>query len=326
MLFRSGLTRSDKNPHTATRRAKNKFMERIPNPCYRMKASNSRERGGGNVGEGLGHIRQVPSDYKNGDSSCNELGGRNEESMRFDGWSLLKSTEYPFLIIGADGDDLNPRVITPTMMEALRSFMPFKVSEYNFWLKFSLVRDGASLATLLGNIHASIYTVIAVETNHGEVFGSFTGAPWRVGGTWYGTSEAFLWRLKKGRYTSPKNSRIANIDREMEVYPYTGDDRLVQYCTSKTIAVGGGDWQHNLCPYNETEKGIGFMIDGDLAGGETNSCATFANPKLAKHATASSEFVISNLEVWTLTPCESKEDAINMELRGLLSAEEHGFI
>jgi hypothetical protein len=53
------------------------------------------------------------------------------------------------------------------------------------------------------------------------------------------------------------------------------------------------------CPFDEYTKGIGFMIDDNLAGGETNSRATFANPRLA---TARNEFTITNWEVRTLIP------------------------
>jgi hypothetical protein len=329
-------TRRDKNPHTATRKPNNKFMDDLSsNPFYRGSPAKSEGKGAYSSDEDISVVNnddtfgnvQDASDKESGDCSLNERFDSRDQLVRFDGWSFQDKIEYPFLILGADGDGLNPRVVTPAMMEALRSFMPYKMSESNFWLKFSLVRDGASLETLLTTVRASTYTLIGVETNHGEVFGSFTGTPWRIGSKWYGTGEAFLWRLKKRRCASPKNSKKSNFEREIEVYPFTADDDLVQYCTSKTIAVGGGDWQHNNnpCPYEDSEKGIGFMIDCDLAGGETNSCATFSNPKLAKHTTASSEFVISNMEVWTLTPCINKEDAIKMELHKLF-IEEHGIM
>jgi hypothetical protein len=157
---------------------------------------------------------------------------------------------------------------------------------------------------------------------HGEVFGAFTGAPWRTGTKWFGSGEAFLWRLKKSRMTTHKNSKKYNFENEMEVYPYTGYDDLVQYCTPKTIAIGGGDWLDNPSPFQNEPRGIGLMIDGDLAGGETNSCATFANPRLCKKTSASSEFSIANLEVWTLTPCSTVKEAARLELQKLF-VEEH---
>ena len=199
------------------------------------------------------------------DDSSTVVNKSMDPLVRFDGWSFhQKDDQYPFQILGADDNDIQPRVLTPSIMEALRGFFPFNVSESNFWLKYSLVRDGASLATLLSRVRASTYTIVGVETNHGEVFGSFTGSPWRVGTKWYGSGESFLWRLKRSRLTSQKNSHHSNFENKMEVYPYTGYDELVQYCTTKTMAVGGGDWRNLPCPFDDEPKGIGFMVDGDL--------------------------------------------------------------
>jgi len=303
-------SRYDKNPHTATRKPK-KFMNHISNPCNPINAAKCFEREEEEPYEDVEFIRNGAGSKTTGYSSHDDTG----RLVRFDGWSFQNSIEYPFSILDADGVDTNPRVFTPSMMEALRGFMPMKVMNHNFWLRFSLARDGASFATLLASVRASTFTMIGVETDHGEVFGSFTGRSWRIGSKWYGSSEAFLWRLKQKRYTSPSNSRKPNFEREIEVYPWTENDDLIQYCTGKTIAVGGGEWQHNTCPYRNSGQGIGLVIDGDLAGGETNSCATFANPQLARHASSSNEFVISNLEVWSLTPCTNVEDATKMEMR-----------
>ena len=302
--------RDDKNPHTATRKLEKKFTEDSSNPCKPFVLAKIRER------------EKYPSDEEENEVLKNdtnvetiEIDPDDDENylVRYDGWSFQNSEDYPFLILGNDGNDMNPRVFTPGMMEALRGFMPLKACDHNFWLRFSLVRDGGSLTTILSTVRVSQYTMIGVETDLGEVFGSFTGTPWRIGSKWYGTSEAFLWRLKKRRYTSPQNSRKPNFEREIEVYPCTEDDELVQYCTAKTMAVGGGSWQFNSCPYSNSDQGIGFMVDGDLAGGETSSCGTFASPKLARYTTSGSKFTIRNLEVWTLIACSNLEDATQME-------------
>lgn len=323
--------RSDKNPHTATRKPiKSLFMERLSNPCkpIRFGKGNGEKESYSSDEEGEIQLRkgtffermEVNSAYDDNDDDDNQGG---DHSVRFDGWSFPISREYPFAILGTNNvNDMEPRVFTPGMMEGLRGFMPLQLYDQNFWLRFSLSRDGGTLDTLLTTIRASPYTMIGVETDHGEVFGCFTGAPWRIGSKWYGNNEAFLWRLKQRRYTSPQNSRKPNFEREIEVYPCTGDDDLIQFCTSKTMAVGGGDWRIDSCPYNHIDQGIGFMIDGDLAGGETNSCGTFANPKLARHTTSSSEFTISNLEVWSLTPCTNLKDATEREL--LILIKEYG--
>jgi hypothetical protein len=307
----SSSRENHKNPHTATRRKSKKSKFSMPSMC------------------GPKSMKEVesPADIvllvKDEDDFEEDL---QEESLavgggklaRFDGWSDHKSMDFPFRIIGADHDRrLQPRVMTPPMMEALSGFLPYQVTESNFWLKFSLVRDGASLATLLATIRASTYTFIGVETTHGEVFGSFTGTAWRSGSTWFGNGESFLWRLKNSRLASAKQSDEGDVENEMEVYPYTGYDNFVQYCTSRTIAVGGGDWYDHDCPFESEPKGIGFMIDGDLLGGETNSCATFANPRLCKKTSLSNEFAIENLEVWTLTPFDNEEDAAQLEMQKL---------
>jgi len=290
---------SDKNPHTATRSPK-RSIEHIGNSCHAIQSG---------AFFGTKNHDEVPEDTEISSQSV------EDRVVRYDGWSLQDPTGYPFSILGTEGCERSPRVFTPSMMETLRGFMPMKLANHNFWLRFSLARDGSSFGKLLSSVRASTFTVIGVETNYGEVFGCFTASPWRMGSTWYGSKEAFLWRLKDKRYTSPKNARKSNFERQMELYHCTDNDNFIQYCTAETIAVGGGEWQYNSCPYKDSNQGIGLVIDGDLAGGETNSCATFANPKLARHATVSSEFSISNLEVWSLTPFGHIERAFEKELR-----------
>jgi hypothetical protein len=63
-------------------------------------------------------------------------------------------------------------------MESLSNFLPYSLTHQNFWMKYSLVRDGASLFTLLQNVRASKHTLIALETTGGDVFGAFTSTPW----------------------------------------------------------------------------------------------------------------------------------------------------
>jgi hypothetical protein len=297
-----------KNPHTATRPPRGSFQPPF-NPCNTRAIDEPKTE----------VVVIVQEDVDEEEEQAPEL--YSSKQVRYDGWSVQKQAEYPFSMLGAGDVRVQPRVLTPSIMEALRGFSPYNSSESNFWLKFSLVRDGASLATLLSSVRASTYTIIGVETDDGEVFGSFTGSPWRTGTKWFGSGEAFLWRLKKSRITSLRNSHRSNFENEMEVYPFTGYDELVQYCTPKTMAIGGGDWIDVPCPFDNEPRGVGFMIDGDLAGGETNSCATFGNPRLSRRASASNEFTISNLEVWTLTPCLTVKEAERLELQKLFVEE-----
>lgn len=301
-------TQIQKNPHTATKPPKKSFQAPF-NPCNMLPIDEPE----------TDVVVILQEDEDEEEEQAPEL--FSSQKVRYDGWSVQKLAEYPFSILGAEDVRVQPRVLTPSIMENLRGFVPYNSSESNFWLKFSLVRDGASLATLLSSVRASPYTIIGVETQDGEVFGSFTSSPWRTGTKWFGSGEAFLWRLKKSRITSSRNSNRSNFENEMEVYPFTRYDDLVQYCTPKTMAIGGGAWIDVPCPFENEPRGVGFMIDGDLAGGETNSCATFANPRLSRRASASNEFTISNLEVWTLTPCLTVNEAERLELQKLFVEE-----
>jgi hypothetical protein len=121
-------------------------------------------------------------------------------------------------------------------------------------------------------------------------------------------------------------TRNYDNDNEMEVYPYTRSDEMIQYCTEKTVAVGGGEFsEDHTSPYAVEPKGIGFMIDGDLMGGETSACATFNNPSLGDRKSRSNEFEVVHLEVWTVTPCASVEEAERLELHRLFVEEQTNY-
>jgi hypothetical protein len=90
---------------------------------------------------------------------------------------------------------------------------------------------------------------------------------------------------------------------------------------------------HNI--ENEGCYGIGLMIDGDLMGGETNACATYANSKLTMTKNRSSshhascfndnEYGFHALEAWTLTPCHSIKAVDEMELHRIFVEKHYMF-
>ncbi len=63
-------------------------------------------------------------------------------------------------------------------------------------MKFSMVRDVASMSTFLRHARGSKHTFLAIETTDGEVFGSFTSAPWRKNWNYFGGQDSFLWRMR----------------------------------------------------------------------------------------------------------------------------------
>ena len=227
----------------------------------------------------------------------------------------------PFLIIGTSTNDesAQPHVLSPPLMESLQSFLPYQISECNFWLKYSLVRDGSSLISLLQHVRGSVYTILAIETVDGEVFGCFTSAPWRKHWSYFGNGQSFLWRMTCSR-ANPCKSVIdqAHMESEIEVFPWTGENYMVQICRTDLIAVGGGGalsgaQQPDGSVYGD-EEGFGLAIESDLLRGSSNPCLTFGNPRLSRHGEF---FEIVNMEVWALTPFMTEAEAEKMELSHL---------
>jgi len=220
-------------------------------------------------------------------------------------------------------------------MESLQNFMPSSISENNWLLKYSLVRDGASSPSLLRHIRGTKHCVIAIETIDGEVFGSFTSSPWRKNWNYYGSGESFLWRMRRTRSEKDAQHSVldqAKLESELDVFYWTGRNDLVQYCTTDMIAVGGGSFedarddydgeQRDLPPQNPVltqadTGGFGLAIDSDLLRGTSSSCATFQSPPLSKSHSNGSPFEILNMEVWTMTPCANVADAESLEMKTL---------
>ena len=245
----------------------------------------------------------------------------------------------PFLILGTSANDVacHPHVLSPPLMESLTNFFPPATSEKNFWLKYSLVRDGASLPSLLRRIRGTRHTLIAIETVEGEVFGSFTSSPWRMNWNYYGGGESFLWRMRRTR--SEKDAQYSLLDQaklesELDVFYWNGTNDLVQYCTQDILAVGGGslrnsdedfqtEEQRELSPsksnvFSKADKsGFGLAIDSELLRGTSSSCATFQSPPLSRSHANGSPFEILNIEVWTMTACSNVDGAENLEMKSL---------
>jgi hypothetical protein len=164
--------------------------------------------------------------------------------------------------------------------------------------------------------------------------------------------DTFLWRMRYNR-SSPCFSLFeqAQLESEIDVYEYSGLNKLVQHCSNKGIAIGGGNIVEYMAadavesavealnsddddvpspidlnqevdlptPPTELEQledvvGFGIAIDEFLARGTTSPCATFRNPSLLKKSAETESFEIANIEVWTLTPAWSVDSAEKLEM------------
>ena len=298
---------------------------------------------GGSSSRGPSSVARVVGDQVD-DGESWDLESKN--SYAANAWGVLEDeyaegygNDLPFQILGTSAKDFDchPHVLSPPLMESLQNFFPSHIAETNFWLKYSLVRDGASLPSLLRHLRGTKHTIIAIETVEGEVFGSFTSSPWRKNWNYFGSGESFLWRMRRTRSEKDAQHSIidqAKLESELDIYYWTGRNELVQYCTHDMIAVGGGslgdddrddqpDEQRDLPPQNPVftkavdEGGFGLAIDSELLRGTSSSCATFQNPPLSKAHANGSPFEILNIEVWTMTPCANVADAENLEMKSL---------
>jgi len=256
---------------------------------------------------------------------------------RFDAWNILQD-EYAngyggagtlgFKIMGTSINDVSahPHVLSPPLMESLQAFLPTTKSGENFFLKYSMIRDGASLQTLLMRARGIQHSILAVETIDGEVFGSFTGQAWRKSWNYFGTGESFLWRMRHSRLETTNGILDqAQKESEIDVFPYTGENEFIQLCTHDRIAVGGGmpeeeekksqnEPARNPLVDHEHDWGLGLALRADLLEGSSSPCLTFGSPSLCKAKPSGERFEVVNVELWTTTPCSTQEDAEKLEL------------
>mmetsp|Transcript_2009 Transcript_2009/g.3649 ORF Transcript_2009/g.3649 Transcript_2009/m.3649 type:complete len:566 (+) Transcript_2009:104-1801(+) len=241
--------------------------------------------------------------------------------------NLDEGCSRTFEILGTSADDLSaqPHVLSPPMMESLLSFVPESLSCENWWLKYSLVRDGASLETFQNYTKAAVNTVIAIQTTSGYVFGCFTRSPWRINHGYFGSGEAFVWKMRYNRFLKCVSLYDqGTMESIIDVYPFSGLNKSVQLLHHDFLAVGGGevectitDNDDDVLKYVRTscqnhEHGFAIALDGDLQRGTSSPSSTFCNPKLTGEE--GGVFEISNLEVWTLTPCSTVQEAEQLEM------------
>lgn len=243
-----------------------------------------------------------------------------------------------FFIIGTHKNDQPccPHVLTPPIMNALQKYLPTNCKERNFWLKYSLLRDGASTHSLEVKSGLGKYTVMAIETLKGDVFGCFMTEPLMSTNNQYARSgESFLWRLKKRRSVTVEveeesealaaavvrdDGASSDDDDIIDVYPYTGENDLCMLFAHDKIACGGGIVDGTV---GTTGDGFGIVLADDLFSGSSSPCRTYDNPCLLSSTSSASldgedenengRFEVANIEIWNLTPFMFMADAERSE-------------
>eukprot|EP00980_Cylindrotheca_fusiformis_P027610 scaffold21500_cov119-Cylindrotheca_fusiformis.AAC.3 len=259
-------------------------------------------------------------------------------------------TSSPFKILGTSADDVSchPHILSPSLMEvswsvvacytrfmplsqtrllmlqSLLAFVPESLQNgYHFWLKYSLARDGKSLLNMLRHCRASFHTILAVETDDGFVFGSFTSEPWRLLASGFsGSKDSFVWRMRQSR-SEPCKSVVEQVLREskIDVFPYTSKNNNIQFCCMDFLALGEGELE-NMHVQAGSHFGNAIRLNKSLRKGSTSTSCTFDNPSLIHTEKRGEEFNVANIELWSLTPHTSLESAIRSEMRSLFLEEE----
>ena len=224
-----------------------------------------------------------------------------------------------FQIFGTSADDTlaQPHVMSPPMMDALMNFLPESIIGQNYWLRYSLIRDGASIETLQRYVRATECTIMAIETRTGEVFGSFTSHPWHKQYGFFGSTPAFVWKMRHSRRTKC-NSLFdqAQLESELDVYmALEGCKNHIQVCHHDAIGVGGDDRSDGAADGDANSHGFAFYLNSDLSRGTTSRSMTFHSPSLCGNdGNQSQVFDVAGLEVWSLTPCFSVAEAEKLEM------------
>jgi hypothetical protein len=241
-----------------------------------------------------------------------------------------------FKIIGTSADDksAHPHVLSPPLMDSLMNFLPDHLQRQNYWLKYSLIRDGASLDTFRAYARASKDTILAIETTRGDVFGVYTSTPWRTSPTLFGGAPSFVWRMRQSR-TTPCHSLIeqAQMESEIDVFFLLDKAVRIQTCTHSRLGVGVGNmntydaegniFQTEQEAEEQNGKNFGFVIalEDDLLSGTTSRSPSYKNPCLCDPSSHGEVFQVLNVELWSLTPAFSEDAAERLEMTQYLVSE-----
>ena len=74
---------------------------------------------------------------------------------------------------------------------------------------------------------------------------------------------------------------LASLESDIEVFPWTGRDRLIQYRTGGRIAIGGNTGNERVNDV-KTESGFGLVIEKNLLRGTSSFSSTFNSPPLTR--------------------------------------------
>ena len=136
--------------------------------------------------------------------------------------------------------------------------------------------------------------------------------------------------MREGRKTDCQSIiDLATMESEIDVFPFTCKNYCVQFCNGHFIGLGADDRTNRMQEEGKEDPSLvggafGLAIDDGLLRGTSTYSTTFDNPPLSQIHEDGSPFDIMGLEVWTLSPAISVEQAERLEFQKLF-LEENSF-
>mmetsp|Transcript_16892 Transcript_16892/g.31406 ORF Transcript_16892/g.31406 Transcript_16892/m.31406 type:complete len:428 (+) Transcript_16892:91-1374(+) len=187
---------------------------------------------------------------------------------------------------------INPSLLTEDMAHSLLEYLPagLRIPGASSWrLCYKPSAHGTSMATLHRKLAGCESSLLLIRDADDHLFGGFAPTPWKIGGRFHGTGEAFVFTFGNVGSGTPadENEEQASSDSpEVKVFPWTSSNHYFMYAESGLLAMGGGDGCHALA------------VHEGLLCGHSSPTPTFGNPALS--AAPEGDFVVKDMELWSL--------------------------
>lgn len=159
------------------------------------------------------------------------------------------------------------RIFSQDDLRKIRKSFPSRYTENQWWLAFSIARDGVNFTSFESNVRRADICLLALKTSVGDRFGAFVSHGFKGSRQYFTSGESFLFTFVP-EYTTYKWAR-------------TGPFFVASSPTE--IAIGGG-------------SGAAIWLDGKFLNGFSEGCQPFNSLPLA----SSVQFKIDDLEVWEI--------------------------
>eukprot|EP01089_Gocevia_fonbrunei_P021602 TRINITY_DN8455_c0_g1_i1.p1 TRINITY_DN8455_c0_g1~~TRINITY_DN8455_c0_g1_i1.p1 ORF type:complete len:144 (+),score=42.98 TRINITY_DN8455_c0_g1_i1:56-487(+) len=141
------------------------------------------------------------------------------------------------------------------------------------------MEHGVSFNTFLNKTRDKKPTIVVVEDSNKYVFGGFCTGNWKIGNTFTGTGESFLFTLAP----------------QFKVYHWTQKNEKFMFATNDALGMGGSEVDE-VVEEDEGTGGMGLWLAADFELGSSGKCTTFDNECIASDI----HFNVVVVEVWGL--------------------------